>query len=191
MTRPVIAIATVTGDEAQHLRNLQKSVRRVHKSLPMHSPARRASADLSERLRQLHQRGVPLNTLAEIVGLSHQAVRVRVRNAPPDGVGEDPIVGAPMLSAPTDDVVLVCDAGVHRRVHIYDPPDESTGTLLSMIPAIPMLGDPAMLTAWLESEATVAGAGATATPLRIPPAVYVSRTVVGTVLTPLTDDEED
>ena len=196
MSKPTIAIPTVSPEEVDHLADLRRTVRRVHKSVPAHSPIRRASADLSEQLQRLHRRGIPLHTLAEIVGLSHQAVRVRVRSAdtaaqngtkPPKSV-----VRAPKLSAPTGDVVLVADAGVHRRLHLFDPPEEAGAAYLAMIPSIPLLKDRAAVVDWLETQSPELPSTATtasATRLRIPPAVYLPRGIVDSVLVPLTTEE--
>ena len=192
MSNPMIAIATITDDEAAQLAEMRHALRRVHKSAPPSSPARRASQELSDKLQQFHRRGVPLHTLARVVGLSHQAVRVRVRNAETPASAANPIV-APMLSAPTADVVLVADSGVHRRLHVHDDPEESASTMLAMSPKIPLLKTKAQVITWLESEAPTESSrrSFTATRLRVPPLVYVPRSVVNTVLTPLTDDDVD
>ena len=193
MSKPMIATASVLPEEAEELREMRASVRRVHKSLPLHAPARVASAELSNRLSRLHRRGVPLHILAELVGLSHQAVRVRVRYCDDKPVSEPTsVMTAPTLREPTSDVVLVCDAGVHRRLHVYDPPTDVGHAFLSMIEAIPLLGHESVVIDWLESETTADpphGAPATATRLRTPPAVYVVRGMLDRVLTPLTSAE--
>jgi len=196
MSKPTIAIPTVSPEEVDHLAELRRTVRRVHKSVPAQSPIRRASADLSDQLQRLHRRGIPLHTLAEIVGLSHQAVRVRVRTAseaasqngtkPPRSVTK-----APKLSAPSGDVVLVADAGVHRRLHIFDPPEDAGPAYLAMIPSIPLLKERSAVVDWLEtqSEEQPAASTASATRLRTPPAVYLLRGIVDSVLVPLTTEE--
>jgi len=193
MPNPTIAIATITEHEADELEKLRRSLKRVHKSAPPSNPARLASRDLSERLQQFHRRGVPLHVLAAVVGLSHQAVRVRVRNAEWTPEATDPVNGAPRLKEPPDDVVLIADSGVHRRLHLYDDPGQSASTLLAMSPEIPLLKSKAQVISWLESEAADAPSrrSFTATTLRTPPLVYVPRSVVNTVLNPLTDDDVD
>lgn len=193
MPKPTIATASVTSAEAKDLIKLRKSVKRVHKSLPIHAPAREASTKLSSRLSQLHRRGVPLHTLADIVGLSHQAVRVRVRFSD-DSPHADPesVVKAPTLSAPTHDVVLITDAGVHRRLHIYDPPSDVGTAVLQMMGEVPLLKNREAMVDWLESETRTgppADAPPTTTRLRTPPAVYLPRDLVDGVLTPLTGNE--
>lgn len=195
MPKPTIAIASVTPAEAEDLKTLRKSVRRVHKSLPMHAPARKASVDLSKRLSQLHRRGVPLHTLADVVGLSHQAVRVRVRFADDSSHADPPSVKkAPVTAEPARGLVLVTDAGVHRRLHIYDPPSDVGRALLSTLGEIPVLKNRDTVVAWLESETTnglPADAPATTTKLRTPPSVYIPRGMLDSVLTPLTNGEEE
>ena len=194
----MIATAFVTPDEAAHLVDLRQSVRRVHKSLPVHSPARQASSDLSTRLAQLHRRGVPLHVLAGIVGLSHQAIRVRVRVSEEESEDSrsDPsaVTEAPTLSIPTDDLVLVADAGVHRRLHIYDPPHVAGQAFLSLAGDIPLLKDRAGVVAWLESETDTeppSDAPGTSTRLRTPPAVYLPRDMLDSTLVPLTTEEAE
>ncbi len=195
MPTPMIAIPTVTPEEVEQLVELRQSVRRVHKSVPAHSPVRQASADLSARLQQLHRRGIPLHTLADIVGLSHQAVRVRVRSATATSAGAGPpstVNGAPTLTEPTPGVVLVADAGVHRRLHVFDPPQDAGSAYLAMIPEIPLLKDRKAVVDWLETESGTAPShqsSVTATHLRIPPAVYLPREIVDSVLVPLTTEE--
>jgi hypothetical protein len=187
MSKPTIAIPTVSPEEVDHLAELRRTVRRVHKSVPAHSPVRRASADLSEQLQRLHRRGIPLHTLAEIVGLSHQAVRVRVRTADTASQnGTKPprsVVKAPKLSAPT--------AGVHRRLHLFDPPEDAGPAYLAMLPSIPLLKDRGTVVDWLEtqSEERPSTSTASATRLRVPPAVYLPRGIVDSVLVPLTTEE--
>lgn len=195
MSKPTIAVPLVTDEEVKQLAELRQSVRRVHKSVPPQSPVRRSSAELSERLQQLHRRGVPLHTLADIVGLSHQAVRVRVRSAdskPNNGAA----VGGYLttLAEPVPGVVLVADAGVHRRLHIFDPPEDAGTAYLTMIPSIPMLESTDDIVTWLESESDLDPLQAdshTATRLRVPPAVYLPRGIVGSVLVPLTTEESE
>jgi hypothetical protein len=192
MHKPMIVIPRVLPEEVEQLAELRRSVRRVHKSVPVRSPVRLASVELSERLQQLHRRGVPLHMLASIVGLSHQAVRVRVRGAVGTGdSSSSSLNGAPRLAAPLPGVVLVADAGVHRRLHVWDPPEDAGTAYLAMIPSIPLLEDQAMITSWLESESSTAPSNQTitATPLRIPPAVYLPREIVDSVLVPLTTEE--
>ena len=197
MSKLTIAIPTVTDEEVEQLTELRGSVRRVHKSVPPHSPVRMASAQLSDRLQQLHRRGVPLHTLADIVGLSHQAIRVRVRSA--DNVsngraGTPWLTGVPMLDEPVPGVVLVADAGVHRRLHIFDPPEVAGSAYLAMIPSIPMLEERHAVVAWLESESDATPSGTTtitATRLRVPPAVYLPREIVDSVLVPLTTEDRE
>lgn len=200
MSKPVIVIPTVLPEEVAQLTELRQSVRRVHKSVPAHSPIRRASADLSRRLQQLHRRGVPLHILADIVGLSHQAVRVRVRSAaeattttrtrrprPPASVN-----GSSKLSEPVPGVVLLADTGVHRRLHVFDPPEDAGPAYLAMIPSIPVLEERSVVLDWLESEGETPaghGASATVTRLRNPPAVYLPRDMVDSILVPLTTEE--
>jgi hypothetical protein len=197
MSKPMIAIPTVLPEEVKQLTELRKSVRRVHKSVPPQSPVRKTSSDLSDRLLQLHRRGVPLHILAELVGLSHQAVRVRVRSAAEASARRPSTVrsvvnGAPTLTEPVPGVVLVADAGVHRRLHVFDPPEDAGPAYLAMIPSIPLLEDRALAMRWLESEST-SGTGdrtsITATRLRTPPAVYLPRGIVDSVLVPLTTEE--
>jgi hypothetical protein len=196
MSKPTIAIPTVTAEEVEQLTELRGSVRRVHKSVPPHSPVRMASTQLSDRLQQLHRRGVPLHTLADIVGLSHQAVRVRVRGAASTVNGHASpawLKSATMLDAPIPDVVLVTDAGVHRRLHVYDPPENAGSAYLAMIPSIPMLDRHDAIVGWLESESDQAPSEAapiTATRLRVPPAVYLPRAILDSVLVPLTTDDD-
>jgi hypothetical protein len=200
MSKPIIAIPRVAPEEVEQLTELRQSVRRVHKSVPARSPTRLASADLSSRLRQLHRRGVPLHTLADLVGLSHQAVRVRVRSA----AGAEGAVrsgrparrvippSAPKLSSPAEGLVLVADAGVHRRLHVFDPPEDAGSAYLAMIPSIPMLEEREAIVAWLESESTsdaTKKSSVTATRLRVPPAIYIPREIVDSVLVPLTTEE--
>jgi len=196
MPKPMIAIPRVLPEEAEQLVELRQSVRRVHKSVPARSPVRQASSDLSARLGQLHRRGVPLHMLADIVGLSHQAVRVRVRSAADaEGAGGSSpptsINGAPKLSEPKPGVVLVADAGVHRRLHVFDPPEDAGSAYLAMIPSIPLLEKTTTITDWLETESSTAPSNQTitATHLRIPPAVYLPRGIVDSVLVPLTTEE--
>jgi len=195
MPKPTIATAFVTPDEAEQLVDLRRSVRRVHKSLPVHSPARQASTDLSVRLAQLHRRGVPLHVLAGIVGLSHQAIRVRVRVSEEEPRSDPPTVAeAPTLSAPTDDLVLVADAGVHRRLHIYDPPYAAGQAFLSLAGDIPLLKDRASVVDWLESETGTdppSDAPGTSTRLRTPPAVYLPRDMLDSTLVPLTTEDAE
>lgn len=198
MPKPTIAIPAVLPEEIEQLTELRQSVRRVHKSVPAHSPIRKTSAELSSRLHQLHRRGVPLHTLAEIVGLSHQAVRIRVRSA--DGTASTPrgaggllstgMHGAPMLTEPVPGVVLVADAGKHRRLHIFDPPEDAGPTYLSMIPSIPLLERQGDVVSWMETESTSTPSydSPTASRLRVPPAVYLPRAMVDSVLVPLTTD---
>jgi len=200
MPKPMIAIPTVLPDEVEQLAELRKSVRRVHKSVPNKSPIRKVSVDLSARLQQLHRRGVPLHVLAGIVGLSHQAVRVRVRAANnstrPGRTGRSripPLVNAaPKLSEPVPGVALVTDAGVHRRLHVYDPPEDAGPAYLSMLPSIPLLEDHDAILDWLESESDRTPSqesSVTATRLRVPPAVYFPRAMVDSILVPLTTEE--
>jgi hypothetical protein len=200
MAKPMIAIPTVLPEEVEQLADLRRQVRRVHKSVPDHSPIRQVSADLSERLQRLHRRGVPLHMLADIVGLSHQAVRVRVRSAPaPPTTGRSrrakpptSVNGAPKLTEPAPGLALVADAGVHRRLHVFDPPEDAGPAYLSMIPSIPLLEDQSAVLEWLESESSAAlgpDASVTATRLRMPPAVYLPRGMVDSVLVPLTTQE--
>jgi hypothetical protein len=197
MPKLTIAIPTVTDEEVEQLTELRGSVRRVHKSVPPHSPVRMASAQLSERLQQLHRRGVPLHTLADIVGLSHQAIRVRVRSAASASNGRPGtpwLTGVPMLDEPVPGVVLVADAGVHRRLHIFDPPEVAGSAYLAMIPSIPLLEERHAVVAWLESESDATPSGTTtitATRLRVPPAVYLPRAIVDSVLVPLTTDDRE
>lgn len=132
--------------------------------------------------------------LADIVGLSHQAVRVRVRSAEPGGGRSSGGVGGYLttLTEPVPGVVLVADAGVHRRLHIFDPPEDAGTAYLTMIPSIPMLDDRDDIVAWLESESDtdpLQSDSPTATRLRIPPAVYLPRAIVDSVLVPLTTEE--
>jgi hypothetical protein len=192
MPDPTIAIATITETEAAQLDKLRRSLKRVHKSAPPTNPARVASRELSVKLQQFHRRGVPLHVLAEVVGLSHQAVRVRVRNAEWAPQATDALNGAPRLSAPPKDSVLVADSGVHRRLHLYEDPAQSASTLLAMSPEIPLLKSRDQVVTWLESQTAdpPSRRSFTATPLRTPPLVYVPRSVVNTVLNPLTDDED-
>ena len=196
MSKPMIAIPTVLPEEVKQLTDLRNSVRRVHKSVPLHSPVRRTSTDLSDRLLQLHRRGVPLHTLADLIGLSHQAVRVRVRSAASASSAGGSSVrgttsGAPKLTEPVPGVVLVVDPGVHRRLHVFDPPDSAGSAYLSMIPSIPLLEDRDLVMRWLESEsaATSDQGSATSSRLRVPPAVYLPRGIVDSVLVPLTTEE--
>jgi hypothetical protein len=195
MSKPTIAIPTVSPDEIEQLTELRQAVRRVHKSVPAHSPVRRTSADLSERLQRLHRRGIPLHMLAEIVGLSHQAVRVRVRSAASGVNGTDPpksVAKAPMLAEPAPDTVLVADAGVHRRLHVFDPPQDAGSAYLAMIPEIPLLKNRTAIVDWLETESDTPPSTqlpVSATRLRIPPAVYLPRAIVDSVLVPLTTEE--
>lgn len=191
MPRPTIAVPTLTDEEVKQLSELRQSVRRVHKSVPAHSAVRRTSEELSERLQQLHRRGVPLPTLAAIVGLSHQAIRIRVRSVSSNPTGA--ILGqVPTLTQPVPGVVLVADAGVHRRLHIFDPPEDAGPAYLTMIPSIPLLEDVEDVLTWLESESETEPHHpglATTTRLRVPPAVYLPRAIVGSVLVPLTTVE--
>jgi len=188
-----IAIPTITPEERDELLELRQSVKRVHKSVPPQSPVRQVSADLSAKLEQLHRRGIPIYDLAEILGLSHQAIRVRVRTA----AGADPVAsksrikGVPTLKKPTQGVVLVADAGVHRRLHVFDPPEEAGPAYLAMIPEIPLLEDHDLIMAWLESESTdpPTMVSSAATKLRNPAAVYLPRETLDSVLVPLTTEE--
>lgn len=194
MSKPTIAIPTVSSEEIEQLTELRQSVRRVHKSVPVHSPVRRSSANLSEQLQRLHRRGIPLHMLAEIVGLSHQAVRVRVRGATSIANGSAPksVAKAPTLDEPTPDTVLVTDAGVHRRLHIFDPPEDAGPAYLAMIPSIPLLKNRTAIVDWLETESDAPPSPqmpVSATRLRIPPAVYLPRAIVDSVLVPLTAEE--
>jgi hypothetical protein len=197
MPKPMIAIPTVLPEEIEQLTELRRSVRRVHKSVPAHSPVRKTSADLSDRLLQLHKRGVPLHTLADLIGLSHQAVRVRVRSAAETHAHSGSIIrsvanGAPTLTEPVPGVVLVADAGVHRRLHVFDPPGDAGAAYLAMIPSIPLLEDRELAVRWLESESPSGPAdrgSITSTRLRTPPAVYLPRGIVDSVLVPLTTEE--
>src|SRR4051812_49093781 len=93
MSKPTIAVPTVTDDEVKHLSELRQSVRRVHKSVPAQSQVRRTSADPSQRLQQLPGRGVPLHTWPDIVGPSPRAVRTRVRGAPKGGASRSGATG--------------------------------------------------------------------------------------------------
>jgi hypothetical protein len=130
-----------------------------------------------------------------MVGLSHQAVRVRVRSAASassdTGATPSSVNGAPKLAEPQPGLVLVTDAGVHRRLHIFDPPDDAGPAYLSMIPDIPLLEKREAIVDWLESEseASASSQSITATRLRIPPAVYLPREIVDSVLVPLTTEE--
>lgn len=192
----IIAIPTIAPQEKNELVDLRKSVRRVHKSVPMHSPVRKTSADLSSRLEQLHRRGIPLYDLAEMVGLSHQAVRVRVRAAAQnvEAPTHAAINGVPTLKKPSKGVVLVADAGVHRRLHVFDPPESAGPAYLAMIPEIPLLEDRELITTWLESQsesANVMSSSSAATRLRDPAAVYLPREMLGSVLVPLTAEESN
>jgi len=197
MSKPMIAIPTVLPEEVEQLTELRRSVRRVHKSVPLHSPVRKTSSDLSDRLLQLHRRGVPLHILADLVGLSHQAVRVRVRSAAEasartGSTSRSVTSSAPTLTEPVPGVVLVADAGVHRRLHVFDPPEDAGPAYLAMIPSIPLLEDRALAMRWLESESAPGPAdraSVTATRLRTPPAVYLPRGIVDSVLVPLTTEE--
>jgi hypothetical protein len=191
----IIAIPTIAPEERDQLLDLRKSVRRVHKSVHANSPVRRNSADLSASLERLHRRGIPLYDLAEVVGLSHQAVRVRVRAAAQaaDSPPRSPTKGVPSLKSPTKGVVLVADAGVHRRLHVFDPPDEAGPAYLAMIPSIPLLEERDLIVTWLESESdspplTTSSAS---TRLRDPAAVYLPREMLSSVLVPLTTEEND
>src|SRR5262245_36755381 len=182
MPGPMSAIPVVAPDEVEELSRLKRSARRVHKSVPAHSPVRQASADLSHYLYRLHRRGVPLKVLARLVGLSHQAVRVRVRTAaeadarsPAPGVSA--VNGAPRLRAPTDAVVLIADAGIHRRLHIYDPPGSVGAAYLALAEEIPLLRQRDHIVAWMETQADTTLGSSTASPLRIPPSVYLPRDV--------------
>jgi hypothetical protein len=199
MPKPMIAIPTVLPEEVEQLAELRRSVRRVHKSVPSHSPIRKVSADLSERLQRLHRRGVPLHMLADIVGLSHQAVRVRVRSTTETSRTGRPnpskppvsLNGAPNLAEPVPGVALVADAGVHRRLHVFDPPEDAGAAYLSMIPSIPLLEERDTVLDCLESESDAApppDSSATATRLRMPPAVYLPRAMVEAILVPLTTE---
>jgi hypothetical protein len=193
MTNPTIAVPVVSPAEARELIALRRSVRRVHKSVPPQSPVRQASADLSTYLYRLHRRGVPLKVLAKLVGLSHQAVRVRVRSAKQaEGSGpvEFSLNGSPLLSEPTRTVVLVADAGVHRRLHVYDPPQSVGAAQLALMPQIPLLEARDKVATWLETEqAASEPTSVTSTPLRVPPAVYLPRKLVNTVLVSLTTED--
>jgi hypothetical protein len=194
MSKATIAVPMVTEEETDHLIELRRSVRRVHKSVPAHSQVRRTSTELSDQLQRLHRRGVPLHTLADIVGLSHQAVRIRVRGATTtgaDGSSTSTAFGH-TLTQPVPGVVLVADAGVHRRLHIFDPPEDAGPAYLAMIPSIPLLEEVDDVMTWLESESDddpVQSDSHTATRLRVPPAVYLPRGIVGSVLVPLTTEE--
>ena len=168
-------------------------MKRVHKSVPPHSPVRQVSADLSAKLEQLHRRGIPIYDLAEILGLSHQAVRVRVRTAASTTgpAAKASIRGVPTLKSPTAGVVLVADAGVHRRLHVFDPPEEAGPAYLAMIPSIPLLEDRDLIMTWLESESpdSPTMVSSAATKLRDPAAVYLPRETLDSVLVPLTTEE--
>lgn len=195
MPNPTIAIPVLAPDEVEELLSLRSAARRVHKSVPAHSPVRQASADLNGYLYRLNRRGIPLKMLASLVGLSHQAVRVRVRTAShaearPASSDTSALNGVPKLSEPTPDVVLVADAGVHRRLHVYDPPDSVGPAQLAMLPEMPLLARREHAVIWLETqEEHSARKSASASPLRVPPVVYLSRDVVETVLVPLTTEE--
>jgi hypothetical protein len=61
-----------------------------------------------------------------------------------------------------------------------------------MIPAIPLLEKRDLIMGWLESESDtppMQHPSITATRLRVPPAVYLPREIVGSVLVPLTTEE--
>jgi hypothetical protein len=61
-----------------------------------------------------------------------------------------------------------------------------------MIPSIPLLKDRKAIVDWLETESNASPshqASVTATRLRIPPAVYLPRGIVDSVLVPLTTEE--
>jgi len=195
MPSPTIAIPLVAPDEVKRLVELRRSARRVHKSVPAHAPVRRASAELSEYLYWLNRRGVPLKVLARLVGLSHQAVRVRVRSAAEAeklmATDETVLDKVSCLSEPTDEVALIADAGVHRRLHVFDPPESLGAAHLAMLPEIPLLETREQVAAWLETEEAPlpSGAPVTATSLRVPPAVYLPRGLVDNVLVPLTTED--
>lgn len=182
-------VARVSDAEAEQLRDLHRGASRVHKSLPADHPRRHQSRELSELLARLHRRGVPIDVLADIVGISHQAVRARVTATEfPAAEFSLTASGVRLIShdaARAEDGVFVADAGMHRRLLVY--PNPSAIPHLRMLTSVPFLDTEEQITAWLESEsAEIAGAAPSSTKLRTPPAVYVRQSLVGKLMVELT-----
>lgn len=179
-------VARVSNAEANRLRELHGSALRVHKSLPENHPRRRQSRELSELLTRLHRRGVPIDVMAEIVGISHQAIRARVGGTELDHAAFD-TTGAALISIAEDttDAVFVSDSGMHRRLLIY--PQPSSIAHLRMLSAVPFLTKRDQAVAWLESYSDVKISNApSSTPLRTPPAVCMTPKLVNDLLVELT-----
>lgn len=182
-------VARVSGAEAKRLRSLHQSAPRVHKSLPEGHPRRQQSKDLSELLARFHRRGVPIDVLADITGVSHQAVRARVTATELEPSAFD--LSSIKLVASIDaldkvsDLVLVADSGMHRRLLVYFNP--ASVSHLRMLTDVPMLTKAEDVISWLESSSgVVTGTAQSATPLRMPPAVYMPKDMVNKVLAELT-----
>jgi hypothetical protein len=181
-----ICVARLSPEDIDSIQALYSSTRRVHKSHPPSHPVRLASNELSTLLARFHRRSVPIDVMAAEMKLSHQAVRARIRNVEL-GSREFDSSNADVIDEPDDSVVFVVDSGVHRRLHVYDKPT----SLSYLIPVIPVLRTADDVRSWLESESDIVpGDLSTATALRTPPAVYVARDVVDTVLVELSSESE-
>jgi hypothetical protein len=184
-------VARVSNTEADELRTLHESAPRVHKSLPENHPHRKKSRELSEMLTRLHRRGVPIDILADILGVTHQAVRARVNSTPlppstPNMKSAKLINDVSVLTKSwASDLVLVSDTGMLRRLLVHpDPVNVVAAQMMRDVPAF-MKREGAV--EWLESYSdVVTGSAPSSTPLRTPPAVYMPKPIADEVLTVLT-----
>jgi hypothetical protein len=179
-------VARVSDAESARLRELHGSAPRVHKSLPENHPRRRQSRELSELLSRLHRRGVPIDVMADIIGISHQAIRARVAATELDYVTFDPSgVATLSIAERNHDAIFVADSGMHRRLLVY--PNPAAIAHLRMLADVPYLTRRDQVSTWLESYSTVKVSDApSATPLRTPPAVYITSRLVNELLVELT-----
>jgi len=178
MTAPQVCVVRLDPADADRLRGLQASARRVHRSFPQQHPSRINSATLSHDLAHLHFRGVRIEDLAQVVGTSHQAVRARIQSS-----GFIPVRERLFSSTDSREMTappgtkLVTDSGTHRRLLVHSSPP--VGMRLEPLPAI---WTESLMLAWLDSTSgEVPLDTPSATPLRVG-AVYVSDAIIAETL---------
>jgi len=181
MTPPDVCVVRLDAADADRLRGLQASARRVHRSLPQQHPSRINSATLSHDLAHLHFRGVRIEDLAQVVGTSHQAVRARIKAS-----GFIPV--QELLFAPADrrymdappGTRLVTDSGTHRRLLVHSAPP-----IGMRLEPLPVIWTESLMLAWLDSTSSDTPLDTpSATPLRVS-AVYVAESIIAETLVKL------
>lgn len=68
----------VPASERDELMRLAESARKVRGWTPKDAPTREDAAEFERRLREYHERGVPLKRLADHVGVTHRAIAARL-----------------------------------------------------------------------------------------------------------------